>query len=319
MLSNKLKIIYIVGSGRSGSTLLERMLGQHEDVFAIGESFHGWERAFLKNQLCSCGVPFYECEIWKKIDSHFNKTLKKMNINFEKFVYLLKNTVRIRNYFFNRYKTNATIINKIYTEFYKSILEVSQKKYLIDSSKHPVLAHILSLNDNLELYFIHLIRDPRGVAYSWKKKKLKPIAPNKYDYMPQYPSLKTTVHWNVTNYIANKLVTKENVRYLRLKYEDLVSNPGKMLINIFKFLNLRSDSVVRKIICKENCIILHANHTLAGNPFRFKTGKVNLNLDKEWQEKLSFLEKNLIAFSSLPWLINYRYISPIKKGSKCDV
>ena len=87
---DKVKVIYIAGEGRSGSTLLERILGQHNKIFAAGELIHIWERSFMENQLCSCGKSFYECEVWKDIISNFRK--KVHNINPMEVINALKNT-----------------------------------------------------------------------------------------------------------------------------------------------------------------------------------------------------------------------------------
>ncbi|MBT8240919.1 MAG: sulfotransferase, partial [Acidimicrobiia bacterium] len=60
----KQPVLFIGGLGRSGSTLIERLLNEYPDVFAIGESVHIWERGLRDNELCGCGVPFDRCVFW---------------------------------------------------------------------------------------------------------------------------------------------------------------------------------------------------------------------------------------------------------------
>ena len=62
-----LNLIYIGGYGRSGSTLLDRMLGQLDDVCAVGELRHIWERGLVEDQLCGCGTPFWQCPFWSLV------------------------------------------------------------------------------------------------------------------------------------------------------------------------------------------------------------------------------------------------------------
>jgi len=48
-------VLFIGGLGRSGSTLLDRMLGRLDDVWSVGELVHLWERGLSQNNRCGCG------------------------------------------------------------------------------------------------------------------------------------------------------------------------------------------------------------------------------------------------------------------------
>ena len=61
------KVLYIGGLGRSGSTLLDRMLGQLPGFFSAGEIRDLWQRGLRENALCGCGAPFKECEVWTRV------------------------------------------------------------------------------------------------------------------------------------------------------------------------------------------------------------------------------------------------------------
>jgi len=172
MGSSKVKVIYIAGEGRSGSTLLERILGQHSKVFAAGELIHIWERSFIENQLCSCGKPFKECEVWQSIVEKFYRNLKE-KINPNDLIYAFLQTSRLRHYLLGKNLENkySKLISKVYYNLYKAILDTTEMEFLIDASKQPVFAHILAQIPDIDLYIIHLVRDSRGVAYSWTKNK----------------------------------------------------------------------------------------------------------------------------------------------------
>ena len=60
-------VLFIAGWGRSGSTLLDRMLGQVPGVFSAGELRDIWERGVREDRLCGCGQPFRECAVWRKV------------------------------------------------------------------------------------------------------------------------------------------------------------------------------------------------------------------------------------------------------------
>ena len=56
---------------------------------------------------------------------------------------------------------------------YRAIAEVGGARVVVDSSKLPSHAAILRRLDPIDLRMIHLVRDSRGVAYSWQKQVVK--------------------------------------------------------------------------------------------------------------------------------------------------
>ncbi len=67
MRDGKVKVLYIAGYERSGSTLLHNVLGQLDGFFAAGELAKIWDRSLIENRRCGCGAPFRECEVWRRI------------------------------------------------------------------------------------------------------------------------------------------------------------------------------------------------------------------------------------------------------------
>ena len=61
-----IKILYIGGYSRSGSTLLLRLLAESPGLVAVGELFDVWNRSYRDNQLCGCGLGFRECPFWQQ-------------------------------------------------------------------------------------------------------------------------------------------------------------------------------------------------------------------------------------------------------------
>ena len=58
-------VLYIGGLGRSGSTLLDLMLGQVPGLCAVGELSYLWARS--DDDLCGCGERFAACAFWKQV------------------------------------------------------------------------------------------------------------------------------------------------------------------------------------------------------------------------------------------------------------
>ena len=62
-----IKVVYIAAHNRSGSTLLDRMLGQLDGYVSVGELRQIWVRGLAGNQACGCGLPFHECAFWVEV------------------------------------------------------------------------------------------------------------------------------------------------------------------------------------------------------------------------------------------------------------
>ena len=82
--SEKIDLIYIASTGRSGSTLLEILLDSFESIWTLGEIYVlPWE--VKKNKgICGCGKELNDCEFWAPIISEF-KTLLDVNGNIDRF------------------------------------------------------------------------------------------------------------------------------------------------------------------------------------------------------------------------------------------
>ncbi|HMB70712.1 MAG TPA: sulfotransferase, partial [bacterium] len=67
MSEGRLKVLYIAGNGRSGSTLLDVILGQIPGFFPVGEVRNVWDYGVVENRPCGCGEAFHDCPFWSRI------------------------------------------------------------------------------------------------------------------------------------------------------------------------------------------------------------------------------------------------------------
>ena len=86
LVSNKIKIIYIAGLGRSGTTLLDRVLGQADNACSTGELKLLWRRGCVKNQLCGCGKSFNTCMFWYSVMTQWHMCTKRDKFCIEELV-----------------------------------------------------------------------------------------------------------------------------------------------------------------------------------------------------------------------------------------
>ena len=69
---------------------------------------------------------------------------------------------------------NIEAYRRILTKLYCAIQSVSGSQVIVDSSKGPRYAMLLNEIPEIDLRVVHLVRDSRGVVYSWQKKHVKP-------------------------------------------------------------------------------------------------------------------------------------------------
>ena len=62
-----MKVLYVAGSGRSGSTIVDNILGQLDGVGRVGEVRFLWERGMLEDRTCGCGAAFSACPFWRAV------------------------------------------------------------------------------------------------------------------------------------------------------------------------------------------------------------------------------------------------------------
>jgi len=158
----------------------------------------------------------------------------------------------------------------------------------------------------IELYVVHLIRDPRAVAYSWTRKRLFEPDITNQDYMDQKSSIWSSLQWNARNIIAEIYLRQKPVRYMMLRYEDLIIKPKESIKSILIMLGEKAVdlSFIKQYSIKFN----KANHSVFGNPSRFRTGAVKIKLDNEWKTKMKRLNKISVLALTWPLLLKYKYL-----------
>lgn len=307
---DKIKVLYIAGTGRVGSTLLGELLGQCREVFHAGEIRYLWQRGLNENLLCGCGTHFRDCDVWGNvIRQAFGDSVK--HSQFIEDVIRLQYSVDRNKYipFLDRggFRDNLSRYAHGYLRpLYSAVKDVSRTHIIVDTSKHPSYLHILARCGFIDLYVVHLVRDSRGVSYSWTKKKLQQENGAQKIYMKQISPARSAAYWLLHNvFIAGiKKHLHGNNRYLFLKYEDFVNDPELYIRNIFEFIGVEGAAPV----CRDGLRVqLKKNHTVSGNPMRFQKGRITVQADTQWVEHMSAKDKLTVTLMTFPLLKRYGY------------
>ena len=103
---------------------------------------------------------------------------------------------------------------------YRALAAVTGARVIVDTSKEPHYSYILREATNLDVYFLHLVRDPRAVGYSGRQRQIEPGLDGEVAREFRGP-LRTSLYYTVSNTAAEALWSRDP-RYRLLRYEDFV-------------------------------------------------------------------------------------------------
>ncbi len=290
------EVVFIAGAPRSGSTLLDRLLGEVEGFISLGEAGFIWERGFIENQMCGCNESFYSCSFWSKV---INSYLREASLSAEQ-VYNIQRQVSRNRYIPQllypglrsaSFQERLELYQQHLARLYEAVLSEADGNVIVDSTKIPHHGFLLSQMPGIRLYVIHLLRDVRAVAYSWKRKKAIPVRKGTVRYMDRYSLPYTLWLWASWNALSMYLRRCADV-YIPVSYEQLALEPRRVLSKI-----LRQMGKPNKLdfFVDENHAWLGVAHTVGGNPMRFHQGILAIHPDDEWQEKMPRWQRTLLG------------------------
>jgi Sulfotransferase domain len=312
--SDSPRVLYLGGLGRSGSTLLERLLGELPGVCPVGEVMHMWQRGVAEAENCGCGEPLPQCPFWRKVGEAAFGGWDSVDLSR---VADLRHTVqrlrcvpqlaapRLRS----SLRRDVGEYTGYYLRAYAAIADVSGCPVVVDSSKHASLAYCLRWRPELDFRVVHVVRDSRAVAFSWTRQVNRPGS-TADPYMLTYSPAKAARQWNLENG-ALQLLAWQGVPTLRVRYEDLVAEPAATLTKVADFAGIRSAEQAADFLDRDGdgrSVELRASHTASGNPMRFTTGKVVIRSDDRWKTAMPARQRRMVAGLTLPLLARYGYL-----------
>ncbi len=312
MTANQVKVLYIGGYGRSGSTLLVRLLGQLPGFEAVGEMWNIWQKCFVENELCGCGQPFQECPFWGAVVEEAFGGFQQVDLEaIQATRRLLQSHAYLPLLAYPRLRTaeqqqRIAAYQAVLGRLYCAIQAVSGCRVIIDSSKGPRYAMLLNEIPEIDLRVVHLARDSRAVVYSWQKKVVKPEVYWKTQYMDRPNPIGAALNWNITNLLTHAF-GKSRAGYQFVRYEDLIEAPQSWLAKIVQFAG--EEGAESHALDPNGKATLAANHTAVGNPNRFRQGEVKLQRDDEWQRNMPGSQRRLVTSLTLPLLRKYGYLN----------
>ena len=301
---SKKKVIFIVGIGRSGSTLLDLMLGSHPEAFSLGEISKLPE---FVNQGKRNLAALEESTFW--IDSFDETELKRFAAGISN--HRLNKRIPLKVEKFVRELLGKDDIFNSYTTLFKK----TKAQILVDSSKY--LSWVSNQLKNKEFrsgaidaYLIRIVRDGRAVVNSYSR------------IYPDSTISEISQRWVINFQEQQQLYDSfPGERKMLVRYEELATKPEEVLTNICQLLGIEffpdmvefwkhehhhivgsrgTNALIRKyrgLKQKESVEEVHGSY--------YEELGLRIKLDVRWQKELS--AENLTIFNSLAGELNKPY------------
>lgn len=299
MEQTPVKILCITGWCRNGSTIIGNVLGEIPGFFHVGELHFLWKNAAGKgaNSSCGCGLALTECPIWSAIYPLEMPAGVSLADYAEAVILRQRERVRTRHtwrvlrrgLYDDVIRAHAALM----TRTYRAIAERTDAQVIVDTTKIPGEAALLAHLDGVTPFYVHLVRDPRAVAQSWSHEK---------EYCYVMPARTSTAYWHGFNVAARAITRRYPQRSLLLRYEEFIADPSGTIEALLRLCG--TDPAANPM--RGRTIDLHTNHTVTGNPDRFRTGRTVIREhDNPWQAALPVPAK--LAAVTLSWPLFHRY------------
>ncbi|SDZ24640.1 Sulfotransferase family protein [Micromonospora pattaloongensis] len=302
------RVLYLAGSGRSGSTLITTVLGQLDGVFAAGELRYLWQRGMMENRPCGCGAPFAECPLWSAVVAEL------FGVDPARIAAGLRGRLRMRGLpgLLRRHRAGARPVAPHPDDDAIAALYAAVARHagpvIVDSSKLPPYGALLGALPGVELRVLHVVRDPRATAFSWRRRRgLDGTDDDRL--MSRPPVWKAALLWLVWNGATLRLWAGRPDRYLRVRYEDFVAAPAETTRRIARFAGLAPAALP---FTAAGTVRLAPTHSVAGNPSRHRVGAVAITDDAEWRRALSRRAYAVVTALTAPLLRRFGY--PVRRA-----
>ena len=303
------KVLYILGSTRTGSGILARILSTIEGTVYAGELRRLYSRGLRPDRTCSCGRQREECPVWSKLlvpgASYLEPSLDELRRIQEQaspdrhpwiaaLRYLRRSSPPSANTAAGRYLA-------AYSDLHHAFADVTGSPVVINSSKTPADAALLPLAPELTVVCIHMVRDPRAVAFSMQRHAEKTSGLRSH-----IMAVVAAARW-LTRQLSSELLRKRYGpdRWLSVRYERFVDDPAPTVEAVAKMLG--SSPPLAEIAPGIPITVPEAHGPDGSRWRRFVGTEVTLRSDDRWRNELGTLDRFLVTLLTIPVLHRYGY------------
>lgn len=296
--SSRPQLIYVGGYGRSGTTLLDAMLGNHPEILGVGQLANLFRDACNRAN-CVCGVALPECPLWGRVLDRVFRECPWLDCS--KAAAL---TARVES--LKKWGGDRDAYIRLWQATFEAIIAASGKSVIVDSSKISAAVWyrlpLLTRGLGIPVKIVHLVRDPRAVM--WSVSRGPAIATQAGGKRAEYAAMaRTSLLWTIANAYMERLRRRNPAqRVLRVRYEDYVCRPDDSMKELGCFLDVSLQGLLDRVHRGD---AFSAGHAVAGN-VRRNIGPMTVKFDDEWQREMPRLGRTM-ALIAWPLMRKYAY------------
>jgi len=293
--SSNARILYVASDVRSGSTLLDLLLGGHDSVESVGElqfvksHYRREGTGYSWDWVCTCGKHLDLCPFWSALNGEIVEETGRELSETETWVrecapwfpllLLPRGWLRHLGAIVPGIR-HGLEVGKNCWRIVEKVRQLSGCGVILDSSKNGEQLRFMEMERADGVYAIYLVRDGRGVAYS----KMTRVGDSVW---------RASRKWVLENLkiILMMAILPKRQRYF-LRYEDLCKSPQEEVRKILEWMSLGGGDVT---------LSKHDRHNVCGSPHRFDKNTAEVRLDDRWRKGLSRTDR-LIFFLVGGWL-----------------
>jgi hypothetical protein len=262
-------LLFIMGTGRSGTTVLEILLGAAPGVAGLGELKHIFQDGWVANQLCACGRPARECQFWSAVlrDAGWSEAEAVSTSRFLR---------RIEAH--GRFPAVALgLVAAGDRERYRAVhhrlllaaASVAHAGTLVESSMYPARAILLARSLPGRVKVVMMSRDPAGLMTAFAK-------PNEGEQLPK-SVVGTMLYYGWVMACARVAAWLIPGGVCHVRFEDLKRDPEGTLARVGAWAGIDTSAVRRRLEANGS---FGVGHIVTGNRLR-KAGEIRFSRGPE--------------------------------------
>jgi len=250
------KLLYIMGTGRSGTTILEILLSANDAVCSVGELTHIFQDGFEGNNTCACGTTFKLCEFWGKVQQRLSYPPTRVLKYSKLFNKIDWHKGFLKTLFHSISPKNIGVYTQANKDLYDACSDISGKRVIVDSSKYPARALMLNYIYGPSLKIICLTRSPEGILNAFLKTGVEQPSKSPFAVLIYY----------VYVLLASRIVAMISKNVLCITFEELTGTPIQTLIKIERFTGVSTEQARQQI---QGNTAFSPGHIITGNRLRY--------------------------------------------------
>ncbi len=301
--SSRPKVLYVLGTQRGGTTIVGRIIGQMPGFAFTGELRKLWQVGVADDRRCGCGKSYSTCEVWSVVLPRLLAGVEIAQVQrWQRGAVPDRGSslqsLRLAHDDGRRHAEAVASYRSTLAATYEALAGATGARVLVDTSKLPADAALISHMDEIDTFFVHLVRDPRGTVHSI----LRRSRGEREHHLLQ--TVSGAAGWLMRHLAATALVRHVGTdRSLVISYEDMVSDPNAVLARV---ADLVGEPPPPAPVVVDGQVALAVAHTPIGAG-RFGETTTTLALDDRWVSDLGTLDRIVVTGLTQPLARRFGY------------